>query len=347
MNFNSLNIKKIIVHSVGNKFFDEGIKFSSECFMPSDIIAQLLCKYFISSFKSDDQLYHFDNDVDLCFNELNGITSSIFDNSDDFVNQSKKIATHLYNESSHPKIKGGELYVVLFDHICDDNRVESVIGIFKSENKDTFLRVYPEGNNLKIDSDRGININRLDKGCLILNFDAKSGYQVYIVDNTNRTKGEEAKYWKDRFLQIRLINNGYSQTENLLTLCREFISQLPQTEQGKSLKGAMMNDAVSLMHSDKVVLSDFVDKIFGDVGLSDMFTKFRLQKQEDTGLSIPDSFEPSGNAIKKAGKSNSFSTIKLDDTFEIRMKKGTEDLERGFDETKKMYYYKLYFKDES
>ena len=347
MNYNSLKIKKIIVHSVGNKFHDEGIKFSSECFVPSDTIAELLCKYFISSFKLDNMLYHFDNDIDLRFNELNGITRSIFDDPDDFVNQSKKIATHLYTESNHPKIKGGELYVVLFDYICDDNRVESVIGIFKSENKDTFLRVYPEGSNFKIDSERGININRLDKGCLIRNFDSKSGYHVYIVDNTNRVKGEEAKYWKERFLQIRSINNGYCQTENLLTICREFISQIPQTEQGKSLKGAMMNDAVSLMRSDKVILSDFVDKIFGNAGLADMFTKFRLQKQEDIGISISDSFEPSGNALKKAGKSNSFSTIKLDDTFEIRMKKGTESLERGFDETKKMFYYKLYFKDES
>lgn len=347
MNYNSLNIKKIIVHSVGNKFHNEGIKFSSECFVPNETIAHLLCKYFISSFKSEDMLYHFDNDVDLRFNELNGISCNIFNDSNDFVNQSKKIAIHLYNESNHPKIKGGELYVVLFDHICDDNQVESVIGIFKSENKDTFLRVYPEGANFKIDSERGININRLDKGCLIFNSASESGFHVSIVDNINRTKGDEAKYWKDKFLQISPINNGYCQTQNLINLCHEFISQIPQTEQGKSLKGAMINGALSLLHSDKVVLSDFVEKLFGDSGFSEMFTNFRNQKQENEGISISDSFEPSARALKKAVKSIPFSIIKLDDNFEVRMKKGTEALERGFDETKQMFYYKLYFKEES
>lgn len=66
------------------------------------------------------------------------------------------------------------------------------VGLFKSENKDTFLKVYPSGDGFEIESQQGVNINKLDKGALIFNTDKENGYIVAIVDNTN--KGAEAHY---------------------------------------------------------------------------------------------------------------------------------------------------------
>jgi len=58
------------------------------------------------------------------------------------------------------------------------------------------LKVYPSGDGFEIESEKGININKLDKGCLIFNTERESGYVVAIVDNTN--KGTEAQYWTYR-----------------------------------------------------------------------------------------------------------------------------------------------------
>ncbi|MDR0604368.1 MAG: hypothetical protein LBG80_08720 [Bacteroidales bacterium] len=41
------------------------------------------------------------------------------------------------------------------------------------------------------ESEKGININKLDKGCLIFNTERENGYIVAVVDNTN--KGTDAQ----------------------------------------------------------------------------------------------------------------------------------------------------------
>lgn len=344
--FDDLIIKKIIVHHVGNKFHNEGVKYSESSFAPNDAIALLLCRYFLSSFKSDDKEYQFFNEVDIRFNEINGISSTIFNNPDTFVEQSKKIALHLYDESNHPNIKTGEVYVVLFERMALNNQSHSVIGIFKSENKDTYLKVYPEGHNFKIQHDKGININRLDKGCLIFNENSSSGYRIYITDNSSKSKGEEAKYWKERFLQIQPINNDYVQTENILAICKEFISNLPDNELGKSFRSSLLNQALSSLQSEKINLTDFVEKSFGHSGLSKEFSRFLSSKKKEEGIELDDVLTPSQIAIRKNNKSNSITTIKLDNNFDIKMRGGADLLERGYDETRQLNYYKLYFRIE-
>jgi len=344
--FDDLIIKKIIVHQVGNKFQNDGVKYSESSFAPNEAIALLLCKYFLSSFKADDKEYQFYNEVDIRFNEVNGISYAIFNNPDAFVEQSKKIALHLYDESNHPNIKTGEVYIVQFERIDLNNQSQIVIGIFKSENKDTYLKVYPEGHAFRIRHDKGININRLDKGCLIFNEKSESGYRIYITDNSSKTKGEEAKYWKERFLQIRPINNDYVQTENILSICREFISNLPDNEMGKSFRSSLLNQALTSLHSDKIDLTDFIEKSFGHNGLSKEFSRFLSSKKAEEGIEFDDVLTPSQIAIRKNNKSNSITTIKLDDNFDIRMRGNTELLERGYDETRQLNYYKLYFKIE-
>ena len=344
--FEDLIIKKIIVHQVGNKFQNDGVKCSESTFVPNEAVALLLCRYFLSSFKSDDREYQFYNDVDIKFNEINGVCSTIFNNPNTFVEESKKIVSHLYNESNHPNIKTGEVYVVLFEKNNLNNDQQSVIGIFKSENKDTYLKVYPEGKDFKVHHDKGININRLDKGCLIFNESSESGYKIYVTDNSNKAKGEEAKYWKDRFLQIRPLNNDYVQTQNLLAICREFISNLPANDLGKSFRSSLLNQALTSLHSDRIELTDFIEKSFGHQGLSQEFNAFLLSKQKEEGVELDEVLTPSQKAIRKSNKSNTITTIKLDDNFDIKMRGNSNLIERGYDEYRQLYYYKLYFKDE-
>ena len=57
---------------------------------------------------------------------------------------SGQIAKYLYKVANHPKIKSGELYVVYFKGVQIEGNMLDAIGIFKSENKETYLKVYPE-----------------------------------------------------------------------------------------------------------------------------------------------------------------------------------------------------------
>ena len=52
----------------------------------------------------------------------------------------------------------------------------------------------------------GVNINKLDKGCLIFNTNKEDCYVVSVVDNSNRG---EAKYWVEDGESVILYGGGY------------------------------------------------------------------------------------------------------------------------------------------
>ena len=56
-----------------------------------------------------------------------------------------------------PKSEAGEFYTVYFDDCIIDGETVDAVGLFKSENKDTFLKVFPSGNDFDVDSEQGIN----------------------------------------------------------------------------------------------------------------------------------------------------------------------------------------------
>jgi len=202
---NHSKIKNLVIHKVGNKKLEEALKLSLHDFAVSESIHDILSSYFLSSFKSSIH-YSFYHDIDIDMNVVSVCANKIFDNPKTLLQQSVNLAKHLYEQSVHPKIKGGEFYTVYFKDCIIDGHTVDAIGLFKSENKDTFLKVYPAGDGFEIESDKGININKLDKGCLIFNIERENGYVVAVVDNTN--KGVEAQYWMDDFLHVRQRKGG-------------------------------------------------------------------------------------------------------------------------------------------
>ena len=57
-----------------------------------------------------------------------------------------------------------------------------------------------------IGHERGVNIDRLDKGCLIFNLEKENGYKVCIVDSN---KSNDTQYWKDEFLSIKPASDNF------------------------------------------------------------------------------------------------------------------------------------------
>ena len=81
-----------------------------------------------------------------------------------------------------------------------DDRVTDAIGLYKSESRDWYLQIGNNNTGYDIECQRGINPEKLDKGCLILN-SPDSNYKIYVTDN-NIYNGQ---YWKDQFLVIKEI----------------------------------------------------------------------------------------------------------------------------------------------
>lgn len=339
--FIDTQIKNLAIHLVGNKIADGEIRLSNENLSLDESLLDLLTHYFVSAFKSDVR-YKFRHDADLSMNEIYSYVTAIFEDNSKLLENSQLIAKHLYNHSTHPKIKKGELYVVYFKHCIIDDEDVDAIGIFKSENKDTFLKVYPKKRGFGIEKDNGINIKRLDKGCLIFNKWRDSGYIVSVVDVVN--VGGDAKYWIEDFLQVNRLNDSYNQTQNAVAMCKSFISQLPD-DVAKSDKAAMMNRVLEGMKSENVVLEDLASHAFGSGGASSGFKAFKEDYEATHDVHFDESFQSKPEAIKRRATGN-MTSIKLDKNFDVNIHGGEQFIERGYDEQKGMKYYKLYFNEE-
>lgn len=340
-----ITIKSIIVHEVGNKLNQDVIHFSKSLLSVNENVINILTNYFISAFKSEEYS-NFHHDVDLNLNEVFVYVSKIFDNPEQLHEQSVNLAKHLYEQSTHPKIKSGEFYTVYFKDCIVDGTTTDAIGLFKSENKDTFLKVYPQGDGFEIESEKGVNINKLDKGCLIFNIEKENGYVVSVVDNTN--KGAEAQYWKDDFLHVKPRKDEYYNTQNVLSLCKNFvIEELSQkTDISKADQVDLLNKSVEYFKkNENFDMEDFAKMVMRKPEVIESFNQYKSDYEFAKELSIMENFAISESAVKKQARALK-SVIKLDKNFHIYVHGDKDLIEQGTDEDGRKYY-KIYYREES
>lgn len=277
-------------------------------------------------------------------NEVFVCISKIFDNPKCLHEQSINLAKHLYEQSNHPKIKSGEFYVVYLKNCIIDNEIVDAVGLFKSENKDTFLKVYPSSDGFEIETQQGVNINKLDKGALIFNVDRENGYVVAVVDNTN--KGVDAHYWIDDFLHVRQRRDEYYNTQNVMTLARNFVvKELPKTfEVSKADQAEILNKTSQFFKKNGTFeMEEFINAVMEQPEVIDSFNQYKESYAQKRDIEFIDSFSISDTAVRKQAKLLK-SVIKLDDNFHIYVHGDRQLIEQGEDDKGK--FYKVYYKEE-
>jgi hypothetical protein len=280
-------------------------------------------------------------------NELFHFSTEVFKERGRFHEVSQQITKYLYDLTNHPKIKSGELYVAYFNNVQLEGELLDAIGIFKSETKETYLKVYPEdsGFNLGYEQD-GINIQKLDKGCLIFNTEKEEGYKVLVVDQTNRAG--EAVYWKDEFLQLKIRNDSFNQTNNTLSVYKSFVTNKLEDdfEMNKADKIDLLNRSMKYFkEKESFELDEFSNEVLGNPKAIESFKNFKQNYEKEFDTEIADSFDISSPAVKKQARVFK-SVLKLDKNFHIYIHGNKELIEKGFDDDKSMNFYKVYFKEE-
>ncbi|HRP88822.1 MAG TPA: nucleoid-associated protein [Edaphocola sp.] len=338
------NLQELIIHKVGNKSLDENlILTNTKTDLDEELIA-ILNTYFFSSFKNEER-YKFHHEFDINLNEVFSCISKIFEDVSCLQEQSENIAKHLYEKSEHPNIKPGELYIGYFTACLVDGVATDAIGIFKSENRDTFLDVQQNFEGFELTSKQGININKLDKGCFVFNIQKEEGYVLSIIDNTNKSK--EAQYWKDDFLKVFVLNNDYHQTNQFLTIAKEFVSKQigEEFEVSKTDKIDLLNRSVDYFKNhESFDKQEFESAVFADEEVIQSFRKFDQVYRSENELEPTDSFFISDQAVKKQSRVFK-SVLKLDKNFHIYIHGDKELIEQGTDDDGRKFY-KIYYEQE-
>jgi len=346
MNFTDTTISQFITHSVGNKLRTEGVKLSEEQTETSEATTKYLLNYFLTPFKNLD-FHSFNHNIDIEYNEIFSLCCKIFDAPKSFIKNSKHFAKHLYEHSLHPKIKSGELSIVFFENCLNEDEIVDAIGIFKTETKDVFLKINSKEQHFVFKHEQGININKLEKGCLILNTEREKGFKVLVID---KVAGEEAQYWKNEYLNLKSFHNDYTQTKAIVELTKSFVTNEigKQMDLNKKDKADILNKSLEYFKTEKKFNEkEYIESVFDATPqVYKAFKEHRKDYSENNNIEIASSFNVSDSAVKKTAKKLK-SVIKLDKNFDIYIHGGSEMIERGFDKGSGKNFYKIYFDNET
>ena len=340
-------IKTAIIHKVGNPTRGEELKLSSNALTLNDpIVQQMLSKYLLGAI-NENELYQFTHIHELGLNEVYNYVSAIFKDDDELILNSNKIAEFLYSKSTHVKVKDGELCVAYLEKVPFENELVSAIGIFKAENKETFLKVLQHGQSLELVQEDGINVSKPDKGCLIFKTAKAEGYKLCVIDHTN--KQQDAHYWINDFLQVQPIADSYHHTHKYLALCKQFVTNeyADKFDVSKSDQMEMLNRSMDYFKTrDQFNLEEFTGEVIHHPEVVDSFMNYKKNYETAKNYEIEDDFDINLSAVKKQQKLFK-SILKLDKNFHIYIHGRRDLIEKGVDEQTGKKFYKIYFEEET
>ncbi|UTX50546.1 nucleoid-associated protein [Chryseobacterium sp. MA9] len=341
MSINNINyynsaISNFIVHRVKN---GQLLLSDKETEIVNEEDKDVLIEYSFSSFKFDIK-FKFNNYSSGIFQTV----KDFFNNSSDFVEFSHTISELMFESSNDAKANDGDIIIINFKNviISGENEVDC-LGIFKAENLDYFLKLRFDGNNVyELLSERGINMAKIDRGCLIFNTESENGYVISVIDNRNKSKS----FWYDDFLQVSQITDQYFHTQEALMVYKDYITkQLPQEfEVSKADQADFLNKSINFFkEKEEFKLDEFASEVLGDEHVIESFVNFKTDYEQDMQVNIAEEFPISEAAVKKTQR-HFKSIIKLDKNFHIYIHGDRQKIEMGEDDKGK--YYRLYFEKE-
>lgn len=333
-------ISQLMLHRV---CANEGRSVLSEAlFDPTDDTEDaVLKKLFLKPFMSHATTFEFHHSINLEYNVLFGLAKSIYEGAD-FAEYSKNIAQHLLETSKHPNIKDGDLFVVRFLDVQLGNRHYEGLGIYKFEDKESYIETAIGGKQVDLQFRKGLGSKKPDKACLVLFTDEP--YTLLVIDSNS----SETDYWQNDFIKHKAKNDFVNNTTDFLTLAKNFITdQIPtEYEVNKSEQLNLLNRSVEYFKSHETFdKQEFETEVFGDEKVIQSFRNFDESWREEHELELSDNFEISAQAVKKQARVFK-SILKLDKNFHIYIHGDRELIEQGT-ESDGRKFYKIYYDNES
>jgi hypothetical protein len=341
-------ISKFIIHKVGNKFNSATNIFSENVITFDEESYELMKPFLLKSFTNVAESFRFTHHANIELNEINNYTSQIFNDNSTFIEVSKNIVKHLYEQSNSAQIKIGDVIIALFEDIEYKEVITQAVGIFKIENKLNFFQTYTENNSLDVFVQQGISTKKLDKGCLIINSSDAEGRVVLSVDTNNY----DAQYWIKNFLSVKFADDSNQHTQNYLEMCKDFSDEIIKEDFGVHEKSKFLAKTVDFFKiNEDVNIEDFKEEVFDEnEDYKPLFDNYKKQFEELNNVLVRNQFAISDIVLKKQ-KQKIKTEIKLDTNIQIKLDIDAPDaaneyLEKGYDEARKMKYYKVFFNEE-
>jgi hypothetical protein len=350
--FTSATATGLVLAKVGHPQRDEPLQTSKEVFKIDDKDQEPLAAIFLKPFKNLTA-HRFSHHSSLDQHEMNAYAAAIFASDDGLLEKGCDIAKRLYAKSNHPNIKSGDLCISLVKDIDIDGELTQAICILKSETVVPFLSISTRDGDLELHTEQGINPEKIDKGCLILNHLATKGYYVLTFDRT----GSDSRFWVRDFLGVVPITDSPFLTNKYASMAVAFMEkekkEKPTADDDTppwDTSNAARDAITYFEEKEKFDLQEFEEEVLKTPEAKAKFAEHRTKIEEEQGHKLEDSFEISKKDVSKA-KKKIRTSMKLDTGVDIRLKpalaaKPEQVLEHGFDEERKMKFIKIFFNED-
>jgi hypothetical protein len=134
-------------------------------------------------------------------------------------------------------------------------------------------------------------------------------------------------------------------------MCKEFSEEVIKPELGMHEQADFLANTVDYFKENEAVdYAGFKEEVFEEEKHKEKFDEYKKHFETLNDVLIRNNFDVSGVVLKKE-KNKLKTEIKLDTNISIKLdvdapEAASEYLERGYDEEKKMKYYKVYFNEE-
>ena len=347
--FQPAKVTTLVLAKIGHPARNEPLQTSKEAFPVREGDQETLTNLFLKPFKN--LLGHrFSHHSSMEKNEIYQLTKAIFNDPQALLEHGCAIAQRLYTKSNHPNIKSGDLCIGLVEDLEVDGTKVQGLCLLKAETIVPFLSISARDGDLRLAAEEGINPEKIDKGCLIFNHSAEHGFYVLTFDRA----GAESRFWLRDFLGVQAVPDAAFLTNTYAKMAVSFLekeSPKPAPTDDDSppweTKSPAQEALAYFAKQDKFDLQDFEEKVLKTPEAVAKFTEHRCKIEEEQGAPLERSFGISQKDVSKAQKRIT-AVMKLDTGVEIHLKGGPSGkqepvLERGFDETKKMKFIKVYF----
>jgi hypothetical protein len=347
LEFSQTHILKLSITWSGNKERNEGVVIPKTTLVPvNDYAHEVILGAFLKPFEKTEEFFYFHHDEDVSHNAVYQSCVEIFRNPDSLAEEAAKLTQGIYAISTLPKITGGEIFVALFNEVILQGEAMPAIGIFKTINKDSFLKVERNSEAFTLQVGEGIATGKLAMTALIFGVDEADGFRIMATDAVS--KKDDPSVWASQFLQAKPIEDNFFNTRHYMEMTKTFIAEragskfnMDRTETADLIH----RSALYFKENDMFEIDDFTEKLFSEPEQQAFFKEYKDTYAAEAALPLADEFDISKQAVRKSSKVFK-NVIKLDDNFQIIVNGRRELIERGFDEEKGKYFYKVYFEQE-
>jgi len=352
--FTSATATGLVLAKVGHPQRDEPLQTSKEVFKIEEADQETLSAIFLKPFKNLTA-HRFSHHSSLDQHEMNAYSAAIFASDDGLLEKGCDIAKRLYAKSNHPNIKSGDLCISLIKNIDIDGELTQGLCILKSESVVPFLSISTRDGDLELHTEQGINPEKIDKGCLILNHLATKGYYVLTFDRT----GSDSRFWVRDFLGVVPITDSPFLTNKYANMAVAFLEKEKKEAPKKAADddtppwdaSSSARDAITYFEEkENFSLQEFEEQVLKSPEAKAKFAEHRNMVEQEQGHKLDDSFEISKKDVTKA-KNKIKTTMKLDTGIEIRLKPAVANepdkfLEHGFDDARNMKFIKVFYRED-